>query len=410
MKKQKPIASRTVLSVILILAPQIFAFALALDIYVPSIPAIRQAFAVDQAVMQLTVSLFLLITGLGQLLFGPISDQIGRRKVLLASILFFIAGSVLCTVSYHITFLIIARIVQALGACGMMVSAFAIVRDLFSGDDCARIYSFLNSTISLSPLLAPLAGGYLAYWISWRASFALLAIVGLIIFFSAKSNIDETLAPNNRRNLKKELFVDYFHVLKSGHFLIYTLCASAGFAGFLAFFSSSSYIIINLLGIPEQHFGFYFAAIGIVFFFGSLLSGHSAKHIGTYKTVIIGAALMMLSGLVMLLGYQKFGLNIFTFIGPMVIMSIGGAFLMGGGAGGAISPFPEMAGTASALFGSMQFVFAFVISQIVMQWQVKSSLPLGYTLTILGLVALAASTISYKALHATTEKIIPLPS
>ena len=112
----------------------------------------------------------------------------------------------------------------------------------------------------------------------------------------------------------------------------------------------------------------------------------------------------------MLLGYQKFGLNIFTFIGPMVIMSIGGAFLMGGGAGGAISPFPEMAGTASALFGSMQFVFAFVISQIVMQWQVKSSLPLGYTLTILGLVALAASTISYKALHATTEKIIPLPS
>jgi Bcr/CflA subfamily drug resistance transporter len=399
MKNIKLLGSRTVLSVILILAPQIFAFALALDIYVPSIPAIRQEFAINQSIMQLTVSLFLLTTGLGQLIFGPISDQIGRRKVLLTSILFFIAGSVLCTVSYHIGLLIVARVVQALGACGMMVSAFAIVRDLFSGDDCAKIYSFLNSTIALSPLLAPLAGGYLAYWISWRASFALLIIIGLIIFISAKININETLAPENQRNLKKELFVDYFYILKNDCFLIYTFCASAGFAGFLVFFSSSSYIIINLLSIPKQHFGFYFAFIGIIFFIGSLISGYSAKHLGTYKTVMLGAALMVLSGLIMLFWYQDFGLSISAFMGPMMIMGIGGAFLMGGGAGGAISPFPAMAGTASALFGGIQFVFAFIVSQIVLHWQVKSTIPLGYTLAILGLIALAAGLASYKVLH-----------
>lgn len=395
---KKLLASRSVLAVILILAPQIFAFALALDIYVPSIPVIQQYFSADQFVMQLTVSLFILTTGMGQLILGPISDQIGRRKILLSSILIFILGSALCMIANHISFLIIARIIQALGACGMMVTAFAIVRDLFSGDDCARIYSFLNSTIALSPLLAPLAGGYLAYWISWRASFALLTLIGIIIFVSAKMNVNETLAPQNRRNLKKELFIDYLHVLKSGRFLIYTLCAAAGFAGFLTFFSSSAYIIISLLKTPEQHFGFYFGSIGIVFFIGSLISGYSAKHVGTYKTVILGAFLMILSGLVMLFWYQHFGLSIFAFMGPMMIMGIGGAFLMGGGAGGAIAPFPDMAGTASALFGSIEFVFAFVISQIVLRWQIKSTIPLGYTLTILGFIALIASLTSYKTM------------
>ncbi len=395
----KSLASRTTLGVILILAPQIFAFAFALDIYAPSIPEIKQYFGVDQVIMQLTINAFILITGLGQLIFGPISDQIGRRKVVLFSIFLFIIGSVLCMLSWSVTCLIIARIIQAFGACGMMVSAFAIVRDLFSGDDCAKIYSDLNATIALSPLLAPLIGGYLAYWINWRAPFAFLLLLGIVIFVSAKMNINETIAPENRRNVKKEIIHDYWHILKSGHFLIYTLCASAGFAGFLTFFSSSAYIIIGLLGIPEQHFGFYFAAIGVMFFIGSIISGHSAKHLGTYKTVMLGALLMTLSGIVMLAWYYHFGLSIWGFLVPMLGMGVGGALLMGGGAGGAISPFPEMAGTASALFGSSEFVFGFVISQIVLEWQVKSTIPLGYTLTALGLVALLASLASYKKLH-----------
>ncbi len=396
----KTLASRSLLVLIIILAPQIFGFALAMDIYAPSIPVIQQVFGADQTVMQLTISLFLLMTGIGQLLVGPISDQIGRRKVVLISMGIFIAGSLLCMTASNITFLIVARVIQAFGACGMMVSAFAIVRDSFSGDDCAKVYSFLNSTIALSPLLAPLAGGYLEYWISWRASFALLALVGIIVLISAFFNINETLKPENRRPLQKKLMLDYWNILKSPPFLIYTFCAAAGFAGFLTFFSSSAYIIIDLLKVPEQHFGFYFGAIGIVFFIGSLISGHCAKHFGTYKTVLFGAALMALSGLVMLYWYQHFGLSIAAFMGPMMIMGIGGAMMMGGGAGGAIEPFPAMAGTASALFGSLEFVFAFVVSQIVLAWRVTSTLPLSWTLISLGFVAFIALVLLKKCLAA----------
>lgn len=395
MKSIKPLGSRSLLGIITILAPQIFSFALAMDIYAPSIPTIKQQFGASQTTIQLTISLFLLMTGLGQLVIGPISDQIGRRKIVLSSTVIFIVGSLLCMSAFNEGFLIAARIVQAVGACGMMVSAFAIVRDLFSGDECARVYSFLNSTIALSPLFAPLVGGYLEYWISWRASFALLALVGTIFLISAWRNTSETLAPHNRQHFNKDLFVNYAQVLKNKNFLIYSFCAGAGFAGFLTFFSSSPYIIIDLLKVPAQHFGFYFGAIGIVFFIGSLISGYSSKHIGTYKTVLMGAGLMLLSGLVMLVWYKYLGLSILAFMGPMMIMGIGGAMMMGGGAGGAIEPFATMAGTASALFGSIEFIMAFLISQLVLFWRVTSTNPLGYTLTLLGLISLILSVIGY---------------
>ena len=383
----KPLASRSFLGILSILAPLIFAFAIALDIYVPSIPTIRDYFDVNVGTMQLTVSIYLLITGLVQLVMGPVSDQVGRRKVALFSAVLLIVGSIVCAVAFNITFLILGRIIQALGACGMMVSCFAIVRDLFSEDECARVYSFLNSTIALSPLLAPLVGGYLAYWFGWRMSFVFLAVVAVIIFVSTFVNVSETLAPKNKRNLEKEFLMDYWHVLKNSSFLGYTFCASAAFGGFLTFFSSSSYIIIGLLKVPQQHFGFYFGAIGIVFFLGSLLSGYSAKHLGTCKTAAIGAFFMSLSGVVMFVWYHLFGLSLSGFMWPMMIMGVGGAFMMGAGAGGAISPFPDMAGTASALFGCFQFVFGFAVSQIALEWPVTSTLTLACTLGGLGLVA-----------------------
>jgi Bcr/CflA subfamily drug resistance transporter len=401
----KNLASRSLISIILILAPQIFTFAFAMDIYVPSIPEILSHFHVDQAIMQLTVTAFVLMSGIGQLILGPIADQIGRRKIILTGICTFIIGSLLCAIAPNIGFLIFARVVQGIGACGMSVATFAIVRDLFSGNDCAKVYSFLNSTIALSPLFAPIIGGYIAYWISWRASFTALALMGLAVFISSFINVNETLDPANKRIVKTELITDYCKILKSPSFLIYTFCAGAGIANFLTFFSSSPYIIIDLLKIPKQHFGFYFAVIGILFFIGSLVSGHCAKRFGVYKTVLTGTVLMLISGLSMLWWYWQFGLTMFGFMGPILFMSFGGAMLMGGGAGGAVEPFPEMAGTASALFGSLQLGFALLSTQFVLFWQITSTAPLGYSLTILGIATLGIMLISSQRLQKTCKSV-----
>lgn len=387
---------KNTLLTILLLAPFILGFALALDIYVPSIPEMRVYFSASPSTIQLTISLFILTTGLGQLIVGPLADSYGRRKIIISATIIYFVGSVLSALSPTIGILILARTAQGLGACGMMVTCFAIVRDLYSGDECARIYSFLNSTIALSPLLAPSIGGYLALYFGWRATFAFLALIAFLMALLALFKVKESFPYANRVKLSKDFLVNYKHILKSKAFCMYTLCACAGFAGFLTFFSVSPYIIIDLLGIPKQHFGIYFSAIGLVFFIGSIACGSLVKSIGTYKTTLLGTVLMTLAGVVMLLWYIICGLSIFGFMGPMMMMGIGGAFLLGAGAGGAIEPFPDMAGAASALFGSCQFVFGFVVSTIVLKWQVTSTLPLALTMIVLGAIVLIFCADCYK--------------
>jgi len=378
---------KNIIPAVLLLAPFILGFALALDIYVPSIPDIRVYFGTSPWVVQLTVSAFILTTGIGQLIVGPLTDAYGRRKIIITTSAIYCIGSIISTISPNITTLILARMAQGFGACGMMVTCFAIVRDLFSGKESARIYSFLNSTIALSPLIAPSIGGYLALYYGWRMTFAFLALIAFFITLLAIFKIKESLPQKRRVTFSKDFLVNYRHILKSNVFIMYLFCDCAGFAGFLTFFSVSPYIIIELLGIPEQHFGVYFAAIGLVFFIGSLISGFLAKQIGTYKTVLVGTVLMTLAGIVMLLWHLVFGLSILGFMGPMMIMGIGGALLMGAGAGGALSPFPEMAGAASALFGACQFAFGFFISTMVLKWQVTSTVPLAITMLTLGFIA-----------------------
>lgn len=386
---------KNIFPTVLLLAPFILGFAIALDIYVPSIPDIRVYFSTSPGAVQLTVSLFILTTGLGQLIAGPLSDCYGRRKIIISATLIYFLGSVASVISPSMVVLILARMAQGFGACGMMVTCFAIVRDLFSGDECARIYSFLNSTIALSPLLAPSIGGYLALYFGWRAAFSFLALVAFLIVLLAFFKVKESLPCEKRVNLSKDFLVNYKHILKSKTFNMYTLCASAGFSAFLTFFSVSPYIIIDLLGVPKQHFGIYFAAIGLIFFLGSLISAYLSKRIGTYKTALLGTVLMSLAGIFMLIWHFSFELSLFGFMGPMMIMGVGGALLMGAGAGGAIEPFPEMAGAASALFGSCQFVFAFIVSTIVLEWRVTSTLPLALTMIALGSITFIFCIICY---------------
>lgn len=378
------------LLIVLTLAPFIFTYAFALDVYVPAIPTILDYFHASTFTIQLTVSLFLLLTGAGQLFWGPISDSFGRRKVIYFGVLSFLVGSLLASFSFHIAMLITARVIQGLGASCMMVATFAMVRDLFEGDECAEIYSLLNSGIALSPLIAPVIGGYLDVWFGWRSAFIFLTIVGLLLVVLAQFKLKESLAVKKRRAFSMNFLRDYWIVCKDGHFRVYTFCAAAGFACFLTFFSVSSYIFIKLLGVPQQHFGFYFALNGVVFFIGSLLSSRSAKMMGTHATVLVGGVLVFLAGLGMLSWYYCFGLSILGFMGPMVIMCVGGAFLIGAGAGGAIEPFPEMSGAASAVFGAFEFLFAFAVSSFVLKWQVVSTVPLAVTLIVLGSCATVA--------------------
>lgn len=379
-----------VLSTVILLAPFVFSFAFAMDIYIPAVPTMKEVLHTSQANIQLTLSLFMFGTGIGQLLMGPTTDQYGRRRLSLWSVSFFILGSVLCAIANSIQLLIIARLIQSFGGCGMLVVAFAIVRDEFSGKEAAKVYSFLNCGLGMSPLFAPIIGSYLFHWFNWRAGFIFLTIMAVIIWIVAFYKIKETLPLEKRVKIDSQVFQRYWQILKNPTFIAYALCATTGLMMFFVFFSSSPYIVINLLHTPVKDFGYYFFIVGSMFFVGSLICGKFAGRIGAFTTAVTGICILLLAGLTMLIWYSINGLSIAEYIIPCMLAGIGGSFMMGAGAGGAMEPFGEIAGSAAAMVGCLEFLCAAIFGTVIMHWAVNSTLPLSFTMIGLSALALTA--------------------
>lgn len=392
------------LKTVIILAPMVFSFALALDVYMPAIPEIVNVMHTTPFMVQLTLSLFLLVTGIGQLIVGPLSDSLGRKKLMFVSVLLFIIGSALCANAQSINELIIFRIIEAVGACGTFVISFAIVRDVSHSSQSAQIYSFLNGMIALSPLLGPIIGAYLDVKFNWQAPFIFLSILGimtaiLILFF-----VKESLPKEKRKPLDKSLITGYAGVLTNIQFIAYAVSATTGISAFFTFFSMTPYIIVIDLKLPELSIGFYFGLGGLTFMIGSIFSGILVRKFGIFKMAISGAIALFVSGLSMLILHFIFGLTLWGFVGPSMLFTFGCALVTGAGAGGAMEPFDERSGTAAALFGAFQFGGAALIGAFVMLWPVHNTLPLAIEVLVLSTLSIFLLIVYWK--HAKKAKVL----
>ena len=371
------------LKTVMILGPAVFVFAFALDIYIPVIPELHRIFHASQEQLQLTLSLFMLAIAAGQLLYGPLSDQVGRLKPAIGAAVIMCIGTVLCAMASSITMLYIGRIIQAFGCCGLLVTAYAIVRDAFSGRDSARVYAYLNCFISISPLFAPLIGGYLDYYFGWRAVFWGLLALGITTLLLSCSLYHESHAIEKRKPIDKGIVKRYLHILAQDDFRFYTLSASIAITVYFTFFSVSPYIIITLLHVSPEHFGLYFSVLGVTLIIGSLICGRIVDKLGVSKTLVLGATCILIGGIIMTAWYWLLGLSLAGFLIPFTIAGLGAAFAMGAGQGGAMEPFPAIAGTAAALFGAIEFAFCGVGGFVVMHWPIHSPLPLSLFYTVI---------------------------
>lgn len=376
------------LKTILILMPLAFAFAVALDLYIPAVPQLVDYFHSTPAQIQITLSGFMLAFGLGQLVVGPYSDQFGRRIVALISALVYLVSSLLCATSNSIWTLVLFRMIQAIGSCGMLVAANAIVRDIYKGDESARMYSYLNGAIAMSPLFAPFIGGYVDVLFGWRACFITLALFGILALAIVIFQLKETHHTEKRLHVGFDVFKRYRLILSNINFLRYTYCSVTGVICLFCFFSVSPYILITDLGISRQHFGWYFGVMGLLFFLGSLIAGKAVTTLGVKWNLLIGSSLAFAGGTLMLLWNSFATLSTLTFIAPMVPISLGAAFLIGAGAAGAMEPFADMAGAAAALFGCAEFLIAAIIGNVLLQFSTLSPLPLAWVVSIASFIAL----------------------
>ena len=366
-------------------------YAFSLDLYIPFMPKAQQYFNTSIIHLQMGNSLFMLGFGLGQLICGPITDAFGRRPVILCSMALHVIGSITALLTTSIDVFIMARMIQAVGACGGYLCCFATIRDIYlSPKGSAEMFSYLNAFISISATCAPVIAAMLGQNHPWKIVFVALLAFGILALLLSSTKYTETFPTPKVRGIQyKEVYKNYKRVFCDINYQIYTLSAAIGIGSFFAFYCISPYLYQMTLNLSTIEFGLLYGSCGTVFLLGSYICGRTIKHTGIYKALILGLTIHLSGCLIILLSHF---INGSTHILPthsgVILVIFGASFLVSAGIGGTMAPFKDIAGSAFAMIGSYKFLFAELLGTFVAALYNDNALSLGFTLLALNLLAL----------------------
>lgn len=350
MSDTRPSWAYTLLSALLLMAPFDILASLAMDIYLPVVPSMPGILNTTPSVIQLTLSLYMIMLGVGQVVFGPISDRIGRRPVLLFGAILFAATSFAAAWSTTAIGFVICRLLQAIGASATLVATFATVRDVYADrPEGAVIYGAFGAILSFVPALGPIAGAVIADRFGWRAIFILLALLAVAATFNATFRWHET-RPSNAANSQRSVLP----IFTSFSFWTYTLAFSAGMGTFFVFFSTAPRILIGHAGYSELGFSVAFATVA-----GVMIATTRFTRIFVAKWGVPGCVargmMLLICGTAILATSQIFGAPSFaSFLLPVWIMAVGIVFAVSVTANGALAKFGDIAGSAVAFYFCIQ--------------------------------------------------------
>lgn len=360
----------------------------ATDIYLPSFPAIQEEFQSSKSAVQWSLSLYLAGWALSQLFYGPLSDKIGRRRVILGSLGFGLLGTLISLFAPSISTLILGRTLQGLGLGGSSVMFRAVLRDAYSGDRLAHYGSIGTIATAIFMAMAPDLGGYIQHFLGWRFCFLFLVVYIIGVWVAVWHFIPETNQHLNPMALQKKTLLDnYLHLLKNRIFLGYTLVSSLVLGGLSIYLTASPFLFERVLQLDPVQYGRLAWIIGGGFGIGGICNILLVKKIGRHRSLVVGISAIFLSGLLMLT-LSLFGyLNTFVIMLPMGIFSLGAAVSFANSFAGAFQPFPKIAGSAGALYGSIQVFGGSLASGLMSLLQEQTQKPLAILLTIMGFCA-----------------------
>jgi DHA1 family bicyclomycin/chloramphenicol resistance-like MFS transporter len=363
---------------------------LSVDMYLPSLPEMGRLLNASPGAVQLTISVYLVGFAIGQVLYGPASDRFGRKQVLLVALTLFCAASVICVVAPSIEMLIVARGLQALGGAGASVLARAIVRDLYSGARAGRELSLMSAIMALAPIAAPVVGAGLQSAFGWRSNFVVIVVVGVAALVAVWRFLPETLSVRRPEPLSFLSVLRAYRLIAANRlFLAYFTMAAAAYAGLFAWISGTPFVLQDHYALSPLAFGLAFAVSAAGYMAGTLLAARLVVRLGLDRTIGLGALALCGSGLGIVL---TVALGIDT---AEWIVAFGALYLAGLGLAmpqaiaGALSPFPDRAGTASSLVGFLQQTAAAIVGAIVGQMIGHSAWPLAIALILTGGVTAA---------------------
>ncbi len=364
---------------------------LSMDMYLPSLPDIARSLQAPVLNVQLTISSYLFGFAVGQIFYGPISDRLGRKPVLLVALVLYAAATVACASAQSIHELIAARFIQALGGAGSIVLARAVVRDIYSGARAGRELSLMGSITAFAPIVAPVIGGVLQTVFGWRAIFVLLVVFAGVSGAAAAFLLPETLkeSPAGRFSFAGMAEL-YRSVLVHRGFLANLGILTTTFVGLFAWVSGAPIVMQgSVYGLSPLVFGVTFAIGAAGYMVGAYISARIVIRLGLDRTMGIGCATLAIGGLTMAAVVALGLTNVLWFVGAMTIYLAGLGFALPTSMAGALTPFPDRAGTASSLMGFAQQSSAAIAAGCIGLYLGHSAWPVAAVVSTMGCTAFA---------------------
>ena len=361
---------------------------LAIDMYLPALPTIAADLHASPAAVQGSLMAFFLAVALCQIVYGPISDSFGRKAPLMFGLALYSIGAIGCSFAPTIEWLIAWRFIQGVGACAGMTIPRAVVRDLHTGHDAARLMSLIMLVFSVAPILAPLFGSFVIAFGGWREIFWVIALMGLLALVLAHFLLHETRPMSARISFDVPgIARNYLELLRDRHYLGVTFIGGFGMASFFSFLAGSSFVYIEHFGLTPTQYSFAFSINAIAFIGTAQLTGHLGRRFGL-PSVVSAALTFYLSATALLL--------ILTLAGMDNMYVMGGLLFFGFGAMGLVIPstavlalenYGRTAGTAAALMGTLQLLVGAFLVAVVGLFSTGTSLPMVAAIAGCALVA-----------------------
>lgn len=358
---------------------------LSIDLYLPGFIRISEVLGTSIASVQISLTTFLGGFAIGQLLWGPLADKYGRKKPILVSLAIFIVASIACMYVRSIEQLWVFRFVQAIGGCGGVVISRAVVTDYFHSSQTLRIFSLLALIMGIAPILAPVIGTSILTLLGWKALFATLALLGGIMFVTTLFVLPETSKKENRGN-SRGVVKDYLSILRVKKFTIYSLLAGMANGALMIYVANGPFLIMEQGGLSGSMFSVVFSVNAFGLMLGSYLTNYLQKHITISNLVKLSLVFMFCVSAV-LLCMMWFDAHIYAILVVLFFYVFPIGILFPTTTELAITPFTENSGTASALFGSIQLLVAFICSLVSNYMSNGTTVMLGLTFFLCSLVS-----------------------
>jgi DHA1 family bicyclomycin/chloramphenicol resistance-like MFS transporter len=360
---------------------------LSIDTYLPAFPAMAEEFGTGESQVQLSLTTFIIGLSVGQLLVGPLSDSWGRRRPLLVGLGAYVVVSLVCAVAPNALAFSALRLLQGLGVAAGFVVAAAIARDRFEGLAMARFMSLMMLVNGMGPVLAPVLGGQLLRFTTWRGTFVALALLASVLLVLLAAGLPETLPPARRRPANLLLTLRVFGgLLADRRFVGYVLTGSLALGSLFAYVAGASFVLQDVFGLSAQQFSYAFAANSVAVFLAGALNTRLTGRVMPRPLLKTGLAAVVVGGVGLVVGGLAHG-GLVTFLPPLFVLTVGVGLVMPNASTLAMARHPEAAGSASAVLGVFTFLVGGLMAPLVGAGGSGSLLPM---VTVMGGAAVLA--------------------